>query len=281
MQLLRSIYDVILDRSPEEVLGAIAIAVALSIVLSGVFALFRRKVEDRVLLVIALMILACVTSMGFGAGYVMAYKDRSMRSRPGEGFGPPGRSGPPGSVSRALKRADADGDGRISEGEAAEAARSFVAALQPPGIGSVDYSTLAAALLQSEIYLPFAADPPGSYGELDARVAEWLVEAADADSDHRLTMDEATAFLKRADTDGDGHLGRRELRSVMWPLSPSHSPFSPSGPMPGSHGRPRADGPSAFDMNNRPPAGPDAPRVVPDAGGRTEATAQPPAPAGP
>lgn len=223
MKWMKSIYDVILDRDAEELLGAIGLAVALAIAVSGVFALLRKRVEDKVLLVIVLLLLVSLSSMGMGAGYVAMLKDRRAPTPfrgdlpPGLGMGMGMRR--TGMMPRTLRRADTDGDGRISQAEAADAAAAFLSGLDPEKAGSVDLATLTEALWQSSEGMP--PERPDPMVDLDSRVG-WAVSIlADADHNGRVELDELRGFFAGSDRDGDHELNAGEMRHAFRHLIPA------------------------------------------------------------
>jgi hypothetical protein len=243
MPLLNSIYDVILDRSPEEVLGAIGIAVALSIAISGFFALLRGKVGDRVLLVVVLLILASVASMGLGAGYIAYAKGHSRKADFSRGEGPPpgmGRFGPRMALaSRIMGLADADGNGRLSPEEASEAAALFVVEADTTRDGSIDVASLEGAIGRrgGPPFFPFDGDGRGGRGpgrfDRPAPDGDAPFAASDKDNDGRLSPEEAADFLKPADEDRDGSISPSELAGFLRrPAGPPHSPPAEGPPQP-------------------------------------------------
>jgi hypothetical protein len=132
---LQSIFNVVVDRSAESLIGAVLIALVLALVVAGVYALLHRKVSDPTVLLTCLVMAANVAAMMVAGGYV---RTASMRmGRPGVrsigveprfppgGFGGgPGRG--PGMASRILDGADSDGDGRLSAAEASEGVDRFM-----------------------------------------------------------------------------------------------------------------------------------------------------------
>ena len=259
MKWMRSIYDVVLDRSTEEILGAIAISVALSIAVSGLFALLRRKVEDRVLLVIVLLLVVSVTSMGLGAGYIGLARDR--RLHPGGGNNPEGYPGipygrRPAGIHRMMRRADTNGDNRISREEAAEFARSFIGNLDPSQADSVEFMALSEAISQSVEPSPMDRIPPPV--ELESRFGNALLLAADADHNSQLSKDELANFFATGDTNNDGLLNPPEIRQVMRTLTRNLEPF-PGGPGGFEPGPPMGRGVPPTTLIAPAPMGPAAP----------------------
>jgi hypothetical protein len=68
--LIRASIEAVLDRSPDELIGAILAALVISAALAGVYAAARGKVRDRPLLVGGLILIACAVSMALAAGYL-------------------------------------------------------------------------------------------------------------------------------------------------------------------------------------------------------------------
>lgn len=140
-----SALEVAVGLSPEELIGAVFSALALSFATVGLYSVTRKKASDRFLLLIGLLILANVLCMALSAGYLQG-RDRSRRledgpfngvvfgglppaSTPPYGFpssdqvpqaSGPWESPPPGSsVVQFFQAADADGNARRSPKEAA------------------------------------------------------------------------------------------------------------------------------------------------------------------
>ena len=168
-EYLQSLTDAVLDRTTEELLGAVMIALALALALAGLYALGRRKLKDPIMLMTGLMLFANLASMVVAAAYVVkARKDITSDGRNaafpplaghlGHG-GPPsnhGRpDGPPGSAVAfgIVKTADTNNDGKLSPDEAA----AFVRLADTSGKGSIDGHDLETALMRS---LPEPAAAP-------------------------------------------------------------------------------------------------------------------------
>jgi hypothetical protein len=151
----QSLSDALIDRTIEELIGAVLMALALALALTGLYKLVRRKVNDPGMPMIALMLCANVISMALAASYItqarreflpkmdrpaMAWRPPSeFRGGPGgPGKRPPGMPVAPGFVSAA----DADQDGRLSPEEAAE----FVRTADAGAKGSIDAHDLDDAL---------------------------------------------------------------------------------------------------------------------------------------
>ena len=169
---------------------------------------------------------------------------------PGSG-GPMGPGGPgfgPGTflAPQALAAADADGDGRLTPGEAAEAARRFVRDADTDKKGSIEEQVLGRAI-NRRIERPPGFGPGGPPGGPDGPPAEdfgpgtflapRIVELADANQDGRLSPDEAARFAERfvreADRSQKGSIDAGALgQAINRQMGPPPG-FGPGGPMGG------------------------------------------------
>jgi hypothetical protein len=70
MRFLESISDAILNRSPEELIGALLIAAAVAIVAAGLYALCRRKSSPSPTFMGGLGLAAGASCMALAAGYI-------------------------------------------------------------------------------------------------------------------------------------------------------------------------------------------------------------------
>jgi hypothetical protein len=147
MEFLNSVGDAVVDRSLEELIGAIMLALALALVMAGIYALGRRKVNDSTMLVTCLTIVSSLTSMALAGGFFtdMIRKQRQeVRGVRSRGFPPPPMAGMEEVMARQIMMmADTDGDHSLSAEEAARAVDSFVRAADASGKGSLDATTLA------------------------------------------------------------------------------------------------------------------------------------------
>jgi len=136
MKYLESTITAILNRSPEELIGALLLAAAVAIVMAGFYALARRKSSPSPTVVGGLALAAGVACMALAAGYIeYAETDRNSGSgtvpaayavRPPFGPGwamPPAQFGNSGagwsSGFHVVVAADEDGDGRLTVDELA------------------------------------------------------------------------------------------------------------------------------------------------------------------
>lgn len=159
---LESTVNMILDRSPEGLIGAILIALVLSLVVAGLYTLLHRRVSDASVLLTCLVLAANVAAMTIAGGYIQFARKGAGRSGGGPAFrdgrflpgaGPRG----PGMAGRILIAADANNDGVLSAEEATAAATRFV---EEVGHGKpIDEETLRGAI--RERLAPPGFFPPG------------------------------------------------------------------------------------------------------------------------
>src|SRR5262249_13986991 len=157
--------DVILDRTAEELIGGILVALLLSLILAGAFALLRKKITDATTLITCLALLVNLVGMTVAAGYVRNAARQGMRMNQGLRSGVPGppmvlpdRTGP---RARAIfEKADTNGDGQLSSGEAAVAADAFVKGSEAVEGGPLNEAQLRAALRRN------MGPPPESFAPL-------------------------------------------------------------------------------------------------------------------
>jgi hypothetical protein len=143
---LISLRDVVADSSAQELVGALVIAMTVSLVMTGVYRLVRRKVSDPLVLMCGLMILASAASMALSSGHVYV---RYAKARNGPGRTPgffASQAGRGMLVRRVFEAADTDGNGRLSQDEASRAAALFVQSLDEGGEGRVDEAAVRNAL---------------------------------------------------------------------------------------------------------------------------------------
>ena len=65
-----AVLDAVMERQIEEVFGALAVGFALSLCLSGVYMLVRRRVSDILTLLLSLMLLSSIVSTTLAIGYL-------------------------------------------------------------------------------------------------------------------------------------------------------------------------------------------------------------------
>jgi hypothetical protein len=177
---LDSALDVTLDRSPQEWIVGIVIALFLALALAGVNMAFRRwvKAKDDTVPIVGLGVITIFAGMVIGAMYFevsrkVAAGPRSPGGGPG---GPGGMPGGPGGGGRGggggrmtgrmatliFENADADRDGLLSIDEAANAAAKFVHDSDTSGKGKLDRDALTSVLRQ-RLGPPGGASPaPGA-----------------------------------------------------------------------------------------------------------------------
>jgi hypothetical protein len=209
MLSIRSGFDALLGMSPEELIGAIAIAVALSFAMTGVYSLMRRRVRDTSTVITCLILFANVTCMVVTAAYIFgAHRDELPPGPSADrrtNWGPPRHGGfgvGPGAplTGHIFAAADANKDGRLAPDEAANAAAQLVREADADKQGAISPEALGEAISRT------IGPPPGlmpRIGQAPApglRLAD-LVAAADADKDGRLSPEEAAAFVRKAARD--------------------------------------------------------------------------------
>jgi hypothetical protein len=152
MRYVTSTLDLILARSPEEVIGAILLASLMSVVTATLYSLSRRKLGDPTMLLAGMMLLVSVTSMVLAAGYVARGMKDTAFPGPGTSFQsfdnpPPGGFGPGLTLAPQIMRLfDTDHDGRLSPREAAGAAEGLVREADLNKQGYLDVGGLSGAI---------------------------------------------------------------------------------------------------------------------------------------
>lgn len=140
-----SLTNVIVDRSADELIAAVMVALGLSLAFAGLDFLARRKAHEGRMLMIGLMIGANLCSMAIAAGYLVHLRrsrgalasDRSQAQsvRPYLDL-----------VDSTFREADENRDGLLSSEEAAVAAAEFVRRVDPTGKGMINALSLEQAL---------------------------------------------------------------------------------------------------------------------------------------
>ncbi len=146
-----SMGNAVVDRSPDELIGAIVIALALALAMAGLYSMGRRKVTENLMPMVVLMIVANLVSMTVGAGYLAHARKKHL------GVTLPLSLNSPAVSERMLidaifRDADEDQDGLLSGEEAAVAADKFVRRNDAEGDGKIDARSLASALLTVEFH---------------------------------------------------------------------------------------------------------------------------------
>jgi hypothetical protein len=157
-----SVVNMLLDRSPQEWIAAIGIALLLALAVAGALVACRRwlKVTDDTAPLVGLALLAIFAGMVFGGVYVRMEQRASARAAaeaappggpgPGLGKGKGAGGGIGGFTTRMagaiIENADVDHDGVLSMEEAANAAAKFVKETDAGGKGGIDRQTLLNAL---------------------------------------------------------------------------------------------------------------------------------------
>jgi hypothetical protein len=158
---LLTLLNVVADRTPEEILGAMLAATMGGIALVALYRRSRPRVSNPTALLSGLVIAANLGSMLLGAFFIVQAqqqgsalaKDAQGRELDGPFNGyvfdgaPPAHMmpAPMSAAERILAMADQDGDGRTTPEEVALAAPILVAGYDPQGVGSIDVHRLSPA----------------------------------------------------------------------------------------------------------------------------------------
>ncbi len=147
-----SLGNAVVDRSPDELIGAVIVALGLALAMAGLYQVGRRNFRENMMPMIALMIVANLLSMAVGAGYL-------AHVRGGKAVGPPHTIHPPFQhvtetflVDAIFREADVNRDGLLSGDEASRAAGSFVRSVDPGGDGMLDPESLNQAIVAAETH---------------------------------------------------------------------------------------------------------------------------------
>ncbi len=125
-QFVVSVGSAVAARTPEELIGAILLALGVSLAVAGLYALRRGKAADLPPLLVGLMLVGNVGSMIFAAAWLdVARTAPAMSTRPSNIIGPPPgwHPGPAAPGHMIFHAADADGDGQLTPAEAARFAQ--------------------------------------------------------------------------------------------------------------------------------------------------------------
>jgi hypothetical protein len=173
-EYLNLLGNAIVDRSPDELIGAVAIALTISLGMAGLYCIGRRKITENLLPIIALMIVANLLSMAVGAGYFQLARKKMGYVTREAAWRPPG--GPGGScellTQRIFQEADRNHDRRISKEEASLAAVELLRRADANGTGSIDPVTLFTVLQAATYYGRDPDHPPSTFG----RSGSWTPE---------------------------------------------------------------------------------------------------------
>jgi hypothetical protein len=165
-EYLNLLGNAIVDRSPEELIGAVAIALMISLAMAGLYCIGRRKINENLMPMIVLMIVANLLSMAVGAGYFQHARKKMGYVTRESAWRLPG--GPGGScellAARIFQEADRNHDRLISSDEASIAAVDFLRRADANGTGSIDPGTLFMALQAVMYYGRDPYHPPQPFG---------------------------------------------------------------------------------------------------------------------
>jgi hypothetical protein len=234
MEFARDIYDVILDRSSEEVLGVLFGCLALSLVAAGLFALLRSRVKDPVLLVALLTMPAVLAAMAATGAYFhnAARNDGGARGRGPASASPhaPGPPNPYGALAWVFVYADEDHDGQLTREEASKAVSRWFSEV---GGGPFDVRRLTANL-ESRLYGSIGG-PQEHFADLAGFLSMAVFERLNAGRDALITPEALMSFLRTADADQNGGIDAYELADQIRALD---------GPKPEPGGEPENVEPS-------------------------------------
>ncbi|WP_422928191.1 hypothetical protein [Singulisphaera sp. PoT] len=177
MHYLESVADALVDRTADELIGALMIATMVAIVMGGIFALGKRKSIQSPSFVIGLALFAGLACMALTAGYFEHLK---------ASHGPLGGR----NIPHVLRGWPQGGPGQ----------KPPQGGWDPPAIGW----------------------SPGFHA----------VVAADLNRDGRLTVEEATELVEKADADGDGSVDFHDIDKMLMgrfapPMAPPRPPVPP------------------------------------------------------
>lgn len=163
-EFLGSTTNVIVDRTPDELIGAVLLAVIVALVVTGLYRVGRRKTksDDNAVLITSLVLFANLVTMALAAGYVIHVRKNFGLSEPSRQSGmafrgepiaghqgsfvirgaPPSIAPGPPPVFSIVEAADTDQDGRLSPDEAA----FFVRTLDIESQGSIHLLDIIRAL---------------------------------------------------------------------------------------------------------------------------------------
>ena len=183
IEYLNLMGNAIVDRSPDELIGAVAIALIIALAMAGLYSIGRRKITENLMPMIVLMIIANLISMAIGVGYFqlahrrMGYTPhRPVRRLPD---GPDGVS--EFIVQWIFREADRNHDERISGEEASLAAANFVRWADAHGTGSVDPTALDWALKALMFHGREPDHPPDRFDQPGRQLQEFSGPASGPD----------------------------------------------------------------------------------------------------
>jgi hypothetical protein len=144
-EYFESLESAVVDRSPDELVAAIVIALALALAFAGVSLVGRRNVRNALMPMIALMLVANLASMAVGAGYLL-HVDRQLGYLQKNNNQNAPNGSDPMLVDTIFRAADKNEDGLLSGEEASLAAAEFVRKVDANGKGLIDVRSLEHAL---------------------------------------------------------------------------------------------------------------------------------------
>ncbi len=248
--LLHSLEEMILDRSAEELIGALLIAFVLAGAGSGIYCLSRRRVSDQFTLMVGLMCAANVIAMAMAASFMAKTLSTEEFHRPGPiHFSFDHALGGDIGIDKnqmmlmtqaklIIASADKNGDSRLSTDEAAQVAVQLVRDVDQDHVGSIDAQTLSKTVTQRTNPMTWfltawflsnkASTPLGP----ESFVAFRIVELADSDHDGRVSPDELAQLVRATDMQGAGGIDAVSLSEALRKhSSKAQQPHVPSPPV--------------------------------------------------
>jgi hypothetical protein len=144
--------NAVLDRSPDEVIGAVIFALALSLVMAGLYYVGRRNLRENLMPMIVLMLVANLVSIAVGAGYLTLVKKKTTGRMTGARYG--NVVGSEAMWTEAIFRAaDLNRDGLLTAEEASRAAEQFVRTAVGGAKGAIDSESLGHAIISQEFHV--------------------------------------------------------------------------------------------------------------------------------
>jgi hypothetical protein len=150
-EFFSSLANALVDRSADELIAAVIVALGISLAFAGLDFLGRRKVRDARMPMIVVMIGANLVSMAFAAGYFVHLRRSRANSARERTEREPNR---PFFVlvESTFRNADKNHDGLLSSEEASVAAAEFVRNADATGRGMIDAASLENAITASSSY---------------------------------------------------------------------------------------------------------------------------------
>jgi hypothetical protein len=152
--------NAVVDRSPDELITAVIVALALSLAMAGLYRIGRKSFRENLMPLVGLMIVANLASMAVGAGYLASISKKTPKAMPGDRHA--AMIGTEPIWTEAIFRAaDLNRDGLLTDDEASQAASEFVRKLDASGKRSIDPRSLSHGLRSTEFHVRSRSQRPG------------------------------------------------------------------------------------------------------------------------